>query len=186
MMKKHLFLSVLFGVSFAVRAQGPQDALIIKGTKKITEKLTPQQVIDSLHEHFPDAKAVKYYKAPAEVANKGWAISTEDNLDAGDDIDYYTLSFTSDNIQYYGLYNKEGELLSSRIVETMTHLPEPITSSLKTLGQLYPGYKVVAKTYYKRKNYSKNEEYYEVVAKKGNKKKTLYYLPDGTLTKVKG
>jgi hypothetical protein len=185
-MKKYLFITAFVMASNALFSQGPQESIIIKGTKKISEKMTPQQVIDSLHEHFPDARSVKYYKMPADVANRGWAISQKDNLEAGDDIDYYTLTFTSDSLQYYGLYNKEGKLLVSRVVEKMASLPEPITSSLTTLGQLYPGYKLISKTYFKHHNYSNSEEYYEVVAKKGNKKKTLYYLPDGTLTKVKG
>jgi hypothetical protein len=185
-MKKYLFIIAFVVASPVLFSQAPGESVIIKGTKKISEKMTPQQVIDSLHEHFPDAKAVKYYKMHADIANRGWAISREDNLDAGDEIDYYTLTFTSDNLEYYGLYDKEGKLLVSKVVETMANLPEPIASSLTTLGQLYPGYKVISKTYFKHHNYSRSEEYYEVVAKKGNKKKTLYYLPDGTLTKVKG
>lgn len=185
-MKKHVLMYAFIMAALTVQAQGPQEGLMIKGTKKISEKLTPQQVIDSLHKQFPDAQAVKYYKVPPDVANRGWTVSAEDNLGAGDEIDYYTISFTSGNLKYYGLYNKEGQLLVSKVVEQMTNLPEPVTASLKTLGQLYPGYKLVSKTYYKHKNYSKSEEYYEVVAAKGNKKKTLFYLPDGTLTKVKG
>jgi hypothetical protein len=187
-MKKHLLMYAFIIATFTLQAQGYEEGVIIKGTKKINEKLTPQQVIDSLHQHFPNAKSVKYYKTPADVVARGWTVSEEDNLDAGDDVDYYTISFTNDNLQYYGLYNKDGKLLVSKVKETMTHLPEPIVSSLKALSTQYPGYKVVSRTYYKRVNYSKSEEYYEVVASNGNKKqnKTLFYTPDGTLTKVKG
>jgi len=66
-------------------------------------------------------------------------------------------------------------------------LPEPVVTSLKAIAKDYPGYKVVSKNYYKKQNYSKSKEYYEVTANKnGKEEKRFYYSPEGELIKVKG
>jgi len=182
-MKKYLQVAVFLIACTALKAQ--DDAIKITGTNKISKKMTPQQVIDSLHKHFPNAKAVKYYQLPADAAARGWQVAEEDNLGSADDLDYYTLSFKNDDLQYYGLYNKHGDLISSKMTEKLDQLPAPITESLKSMASQYPGYKVVSKTFYKHQDYSKSKEYYEVVASNGNEKKEFYYAPDGTLTKVK-
>jgi hypothetical protein len=182
-MKKHLVLIITLVLPFMINAQ--DDELVITGTKKINKKLTPQQVIDSLNKHFPNAKSVQYYQAPAEVTNKGWNITEEDNLDPDAEVDYYTISFKQEGLKYYGLYNKDGTLLKSKVEQSVDQLPEPIRASLKNLSAQYPGYKVTSKTYFKNQNYSKSKEYYEVVASNGKEVKRLVYAPDGTILKDK-
>jgi hypothetical protein len=163
-----------------------QDDLVIKGTKKVSQELTPQQVIDSLHKHFPDAEAVKYYKGTAEVTQRGWSVSTEDNLTPGASVDYYTISFKQEGLQYYGLYQGDGTLVECKIEQKLDALPTPVVTSLKSIAKDYPGYKVVEKNYYKKQNYTKSKEYYEVIAKNGKSEKRFYYEEDGTLIKIKG
>lgn len=170
-----------FSVAFA-----QDDELVIHGTTKVGKNLAPKVVIDSLNKTFPNAKAVQYYKTPKDVAKAGWTVTEDNDLGPGDDIEYYTISFTRNNMKYYGLYRPNGELVSSRLRQSVTNLPRPITTSLKSLGTQHPGYKVVSKTYYKNTNHSKKKDYYEVVATDGKNKKRLYYAPDGTLVKVKG
>jgi hypothetical protein len=181
-MKKYLLLAVIVITSATLYAQ---DDIVIKGAKKTTKKLTPQQVIDSLNARFPDAKSVQYFTAKPEVVKNGWDITEEGTGHSGDDLDYYTISFKRDDMKYYGLYDKEGNLLKCKMEESVSHLPEPVVTSLKHISKDYPGYKVVSKTFYKNQNYSKSEEYYEVIAKNGEKRKRLYYNADGTLIKMK-
>src|SRR5689334_8880499 len=100
-MKKVLIALLVVLVSHFTYAQD----LVIKGTKEITKKYTPQQVIDSLEKTFPNAKSVHYFKADEATTQKGWAITTEDNLEAGATVDYYTISFKQNGLQYYGLYD---------------------------------------------------------------------------------
>ena len=183
-MKQFLLAAVIVLAATAVHAQ---DDLVIKGTKKVTKKLTPQQVQDSLEKRFPDAKSVEYFKnTSAQAVANGWTVTEEDNLPSDADIEYYTISFKRSNIKYYGLYNRNGELLQCKVQEEVEQLPEAIVTSLKNVGKDHPGYKVVSKTYYKNQNYNKSKEYYEIVAEKGKERKTLIYAPDGTLVKVKG
>lgn len=181
-MKKYLFLPALLLLSLFLQAQ---DDLVIKGTKKISRQLTPQQVIDSLEKRFPNAQAVQYYKVPTGSAANGWSIEEDDNLDPNAQVDYYTLSFKNSGLKYYGLYNNDGTLIKSKVEQSGTTLPEPVKSALKEAAKSHPGYKIVSKTYYKNTNHSKSTEYYEIIAQKGSTKKRLYYSADGTLLKEK-
>jgi hypothetical protein len=180
-MKKYLVALSILSLPFLSNAQ----ELVIKGTKPVTKQYTPQQVIDSIQKRFPNATAVKYYKSDAETAQKGWAVTTDDNLDAGASVDYYTVSFKQEGLQYYGLYNSEGTLVEYKIQQKMNDLPEKVVTSLKSLSKDYPGYKVVDKTYYMTKNHSKAKEYYQVTASNGKQKKEVYYSENGDFIKMK-
>ena len=182
-MKSYFIFSLLVLASLAMQAQ---DELVIKGTKKITKKLTPQQVIDSLEARFPNAKSVNYYQVSATAAKNGWEVTEEDNLEPGSEVEYYTLSFKRDDFQYYRLYKPDGTLVMSKQEQKDVALPEPVVTSIRSIAKDYPGYKLKSKTYYKRSNYEKNKEYYEVVATNGKEDKRLYFAPDGTLMKTKG
>ena len=180
-MKKYLIAQIIFLMPFLLQAQD----LVIKGTKEVTKKFTPQQVIDSLAKTFPDAKSVRYFKADHEVTQRGWSVTTEDNLPSEADVEYYTIAFKQKGLQYYGLYSQQGELLECKIEQKESELPPAVVANLKELAKDYPGYKVVSKNYYKTQNYSKSKEYYQVTAKKGNESKVFYYSPTGELLKVK-
>jgi hypothetical protein len=181
-MKRFLLAQLIILLSLYSSAQ---EDLVIKGTKKVDKKYTPQQVIDSINKRFPDAKAVAYYETTPATIERGWTVTTEDNLNASADVDYYTVSFKQEGLQYYGLYDRNGQLLECKIQQKLDELPEPVVASLKAIAKDYPGYKVVEKNYFKQQNYSKHKEYYEVTAKNGDKVKKLYYKEDGTLIKMK-
>lgn len=184
-MKKYLSTAILFVVSLSFFAHAQND-IVIKGSKKLDKQYTPQQVVDSLNKRFPNAKSVQYFETKADAVNRGWAVSEDDRLASNADVDYYTISFKNEGMKYYGLYDKEGNLLQCKIEEKIASLPNPVVMALKEVADKYPGYKVVSKTYFKDQNLSKSKEYYEVVATKGNSTKRLYYSPDGTLIKTKG
>jgi hypothetical protein len=183
-MKKHLLVVCLILIATTLQAQS--ESKQITGTRKISKKLTPQQVVDSLNKRFPDAKSVEYFKVSPEMAQNGWQVTEEDNLSSGEQVDYYTISFKRDDLKYYGLYDKDGNLLQAKIEESVSALPTPVKNSIDSLQQIYPGYTVVSKTYFKNQNYSKSKEYYEIVAVKGKTKKRLFYTPEGNIIKVKG
>ena len=184
-MKKYSLLAVVILICSLSFAQ--DDAVIIKGTNtsKITKDMTPQQVIDELNKRFPDAKSIEYFKVPQDAVKKGWNITEEDNLD-GATVDYYTISFKRENLKYYALFNPDGTMVKSRLEENSVTLPEPIKNSLKDLKTQYPTYKLESKTFYRNTDYSKQKEYYEIVAKDGKKQKRIFYNADGTIIKIKG
>lgn len=162
-----------------------QDEMVITGTNKITRELTPQQVIDSLEARFPDAKAVAYYKIPADAAARGWTISVDDGIEGDAAIDYYTIKFKRQDFQYYGLYKPDGTLVMSKHKEAVKKIPDNIAASLKQLSQKYPGYRVKTKNYYKNTNHANSKEYYEFVASNGKDTKKVIYDGAGNLVKVK-
>ena len=181
-MKRYLVVSLIILLPFLSPAQ---EDLVITGTKQITKQYTPQQVVDSLQKTFPNATAVKYYKGDVETTQKGWAVTTEDDLTSDASVDYYTISFKQEGLQYYGLYNPEGTLVEYKIEQKMDQLPEKVVTSLKSLSKDYPGYKVVNKTYYMTKNNSKSTEYYQITASNGKQKKQVFYSADGDFIKMK-
>jgi hypothetical protein len=184
-MKKYLLSVIVTMLSAFIVVQAQEQDVVIKGNKQIDKKLTPQQVVDSLNKRFPDAESVKYFTAKSTAVERGWNISEENKLPLSEDLDYYTISFNRQGLKYYGLYDREGNLLESKIEESVDSLPEAIHNAVEKIPQQYPGYKVVSKTYFKEQDYTSSKYYYEVVAESGGKKKMIYYTPDGTLIKVK-
>jgi len=182
-MKKYLVLAIMAFVFSKLFSQ--DNAVVITGTGKISKNMAPHEIVDTLKKIFPDAKAVKYYKLPAEAAKNGWTISQDDNLGPGDVVDYYTISFKRADMRYYGLFTADGTLVKEKMEQKVDKLPEPIKASIKTLSQDHPDYKIVSKTFYKNVDNNTNEEYYEILAKNGKDDKKLYYKPDGTLIKIK-
>jgi hypothetical protein len=182
-MKYYLSIAILCMITLLAKAQ---SELVIKGTKKITKKMTPQQVIDSLEARFPNAKSVNYYKVAATAAKKGWEITAEDNLEAGAEVEFYTISFKRDDFKYYGLYKADGTLVRSKYEEKDVELPEKVVQSIKSIASQFPGYKISGKTHFKSFNHTKNTEHYEITAKKGKETRKFIFAPDGTLQNVKG
>src|SRR6478609_8300442 len=146
-MKKYLFAATLFILSQPHFANA-QDEMVIKGSKKLEKQYTPQQVVDSLNKRFPNAKSVQYFETKPEVVNKGWTVTEDDKLSSNADVDYYTISFKNEGMKYYGLYDKDGNLLQCKMEEKIAALPNPVVMALKEVANKYPGYKVVSKTYF--------------------------------------
>src|SRR5215469_13071762 len=182
-MRTLLFIAACTSLSLSAHSQ--DEAVIIKASNQISKSMTPQQVIDSLNAHFPNAHAVKYYKAPPDVVAKGWTVSKDDNFSHGDQIDYYTISFKNADLQYYGLFEADGRLIRSKQENTVANVPDAVKTSVQNLAASHPGWKVVSKKYFKNLDSNSMTEYYEIIATDGTKVKSLYYKPDGTLMKIK-
>jgi hypothetical protein len=181
-MKKYFFALIAIMSFLILKAQ--QD-IVIKGSKQISEKYTPQQILDSLHKNFPNAKAVKYYKT-SDAAKKGWAVTEETTPGhSTEDVTEYTISFKQHNFQYYGLYDEFGNVLKYKFQQTVDEVPEAVKNAAMNLKSQYPGYKATSKTYFKTQDYSKTQEYYEVTASNGTVTKKFYFAPDGKVIKVK-
>jgi hypothetical protein len=187
-MKKYLLFATTLVSSIALYAQQEPDQMVIKGSKHTDMAHTPQQIIDSLHKRFPDAKSIDYYQTPATAAKNGWTVSQEDDLDWGNEIEYYTLKFKRSDFQYYALFKANGTLVSSKYEETEAHLPDAVTAAIKQLGATdYKEYKLYSKKYFKTVNEGKTKEYYEITGIKisDNKtKKTITMDATGKVLKV--
>ena len=175
-MKKYLLIAASLASSIALYAQLEPDKMVIQGSKQTDMAHTPQQIIDSLHKRFPDAKSIDYYQTPAEAAKNGWTVSQEDDLDWGNEAEYYTLQFKRSDFQYYALFKADGTLVSSKYEETEAHLPEAVTTAIKQLGATdYKEYRLYSKKYFKTVQEGKMKEYYEItgINKSDNKTKKM-------------
>lgn len=182
-MRTLLFIAACTSLSLAAHSQ--DEAVIIKASNQISKKMTPQQVIDSLNRHFPNAQAVKYYKAPQDVVDRGWTVSTDDKGFSHHDIEYYTISFKNADLDYYALFEADGRLIRSKQENRVDQVPDAVKTAVQNLAPSHPGWKVVGKKYFKNLDADSMEEYYEIIATDGSKTKSLYYKPDGTLMKIK-
>jgi len=160
-----------------------QEDMVIKGTKHITKKQTPQEVLDSLHARFPNAEAVQYYQQNGADAARGWEISKQD-IPLDHELTYYTISFKNEGLKYYGLYENDGTLVEAKMEEKLDDLPKPVHDAFNNIAKTRPGWKVVSKTCYRKQNYTNNEEKYEVIAEKGTERRVLHFSPEGKLLKV--
>ena len=187
-MKTYLLIATALVLSIAGYSQSEPDELVIRGSKPTTMEATPKQIIDSLHKRFPDAKSIDYYQTPAAAAKNGWTVSQEDDLEWGNEIEYYTLSFKRSDFQWYALYKADGTLVSSKYEETEANLPEAVTTAIKTLGANdYKDYKLYSKKYFKTVHQGKLKEYYEItgISKTDNKTKKMITMdPTGKVLKV--
>src|SRR6186713_3365773 len=113
-MKKYLLITTTLVSSIALYAQQEPDQMVIAGSKQTDMAHTPQQIIDSLHKRFPDAKSIDYWQTPAAAAKNGWTVSQEDDLDWGNEAEHYTLQFKRSDFQYYALFRADGTLVSSK------------------------------------------------------------------------
>jgi hypothetical protein len=172
-MKKILLLAIVVAIAnFSFGQDDNAGSRTIKGSKEITKAQTPQQVIDSLKAHFPNADAVHYYQTNAATA-KGWSVTTDDNLlEENAEASYYTIKFKRKDFQYFALFRANGSLVRSEFQLVDVALPAPVVATLKKLGsEKYKGYMIVSKSYWKETEYDKVREFYVVRAvKKDNYK----------------
>jgi hypothetical protein len=181
-MKKYLFSLLMCLPAILVNAQTGE--LVIQGSKPISAKQTPQQVMDSLHARFPNAEAVKIYQEKGADAANGWEVTKSDDIGLDGQVDYYTISFKNHGMQYYGLYDPHGKLIESKGQAKIEDLPKPVADAYHNIAKTRPGWVVVSKTGFRQRNYDTKKEYYEVVAEKGGAQKLLTFSPEGKLLKV--
>jgi hypothetical protein len=175
-MKSYFLFATALVFSSAVYAQPIDDEMVIRGSKPTTMEATPKQIIDSLNKRFPNADSIDYYQTPATAAKNGWTVSQDDELDFGNEIEFYTLSFKRSDFQYYALFKADGTLVSSKYEETDANLPDAVTTAIKNLGANdYKDYKLYSKKYFKTVHQGKLKEYYEItgISKTDNKTKKM-------------
>src|SRR6516225_6101580 len=187
-MKKVLLVTLIVGISFSSFAQTAGERTI-QGSRMISKDSTPQQVIDTLKKRFPNADAVQYFQTSPAVAN-GWVVTTGDNIEAGAEVDYYTIKFKRNDFQYYGLFKADGTLVKSEFQQVNVDLPEVVKTSLKKLAadKNYKGYIIISKDYWKVENYEKHKDFYVIRAMKKDdptQAKTVTVDPAGNIINVK-
>lgn len=182
MKKSHVILLILC-ISRMMVAQA-QDALTMTA-KKISSTETPAAVVAAVKEDFPTYTLTDVYVLPAKEVNSMWAVAVDDNLKADEEIDHYTVQLKgAKGGTYYGLYDKDGNRIMSKLKEINQPLPKAISKAIVS-DPKYKGYTLQSDMHYKMVDHKNNKEYWEVTVKKDNKSKKLFYTPDGKFIKEK-
>jgi IS1 family transposase len=184
-MKKFSMAALMVAMSAVSYAQYEAQRTV-KASKMIDAQITPQQVIDTLKKRFPGADSVQYYQTSAATA-KGWTVSSDDNSNYDDQIQYYTIKFNRQNVVYYALFKADGTLIKSEFQQRDVELPDAVIASLKKLkADSYPDYYMIYKDYFKYENYDTHKEYYQITAVKIHTsiKKIVIVDPTGKIISV--
>jgi len=173
---KYLLLAVVF-CSIATTGFS-QDSIVLKATK-VPAGQVPQAVLTSHKNNFPDSKVMQYFKLPPGAKNNEWVITESDNLQPGEEIDRYSVTYKMNNGYYQSLYSKDGTLLRSQVKLSNVAVPKAIMAKFDA-DPNYKGYVVIKDRYTKLVDHKEKKEYYRLVVKKDKTEKTLTYAPDGT------
>ena len=180
-MKKLLTMIVAIA-GFEIQAQ--EEKVFIIDAKPIAAQEMPTDVMQSIQQDFPGNEVVEYYLLAADKVDPEWAVVMEDNLEANDQVDHYTVMLQGKNGGFvYGLYNKDGDLQKMKVLANDLSLPPPI-SEAATSGN-YEGYAIKSDKYVKVVDKKSNREYVEVVVGKDSETKKLYFDTKGNFIKEK-
>ena len=86
---KKLFTIVLAIVGFDIQAQ--EEKVFTIDAKPISAQELPEDVMQSIQQDFPGNEVVEYYLLAADKVDPEWAVVMEDNLEASEQVDHYTV-----------------------------------------------------------------------------------------------
>lgn len=179
---KKLSAMLLALAGFNVQAQ--ETELFTIDAKKVSSETIPTEILAAVKSDFPGNDVIDYYLLPAEKVSNEWDVTVNDHLKSGEDVDHYTVMLKGKKGGYvYGLYNKEGDLESMKVLAKDFALPSAIQTAA-TSGE-YSGYAIKSDKYVKVVNAKTDKEYVEVVVAKDGKNKKLYFDSNGKFVKEK-
>jgi hypothetical protein len=152
--------------------------------KKISQTETPVTVLQAVSADFPASEVIDYYLYDDNLVSSEWVVTEDDKMQPDTNLDYYSVLIKGKDGGYaYGLYDKNGKLMSMKLIAENFALP-PAVASAATTGK-YAGYKVKSDKFVRIVHRKTDKEYLEVLVEKGNDVKKLYFSPDGKLIKAK-
>ena len=181
-MKKPLIFLLLSSVPLgAAWAQIPAQAerVTVIHVKKGQE---PKKVMAGLGKDFPGAIIEDVSTIPGTIYSEEWSIKDEMPLTSSANMTYYQVRANSKGLNYTAVYDKEGNLLSSRQVLKNTQLP---VEAAKNVVSQFPDWQIVGNREKLTLHNDNNKVFYRVDIKKGKEMKKVFL--DGTtgrLTRV--
>jgi hypothetical protein len=99
----------------------------------------PKEVMDAIKKDLPKAIVGDLDFLPAKLYGENWSVNLEDNLD-GAQPDTYHVTLKEANQRYEAVYDKSGNILSSKSVIDKAKLPNELAA---TVSNKYPGWKII-------------------------------------------
>lgn len=151
-------LSRLFLIGMATVIFTTLTADVYAQGKKIAKKDVPEEVLQRIESDFVSC-----------AENISWYTSTNQN------IQYFVLNATGQNMTCEAVYNADGELVYATSTLTNVKLPKSI---IKYVNDNYDGWRVTGDKK-KIRNFDANLSYMEIEIEKGDELKTLYFDSNG-------
>lgn len=176
-MKKSILFSLflLAGIAGA-NAQIESETITVKAVKKGEE---PKAVMDAIKQDFPKTIIADLNILPGKLYGEQWSISVDDKLH-GASPDNYLVTLKEKNETFRAVYDKTGQLRSSKHIIEQTQLPGEVTSAI---AAKYPDWTIVKdseKITYKE---GKTKEAYKVEIQKDKTRRNLFLSNSGSIVK---
>jgi hypothetical protein len=133
-MKKIIFFCLSLLAITAAQAQ--TETLTVKAVKKGE---APKEVMDAIKQDFPKAIVGDLNMLPSKLYGEQWSIVLDDQSD-GPSFDVYQVSLKEAGETYKAVYDKDGNLKSSKTVINQAQLPTEVTS---TIAAKYPDWTII-------------------------------------------
>jgi hypothetical protein len=133
-MKKLIFFCLSLLVITAAQAQ--TETLTLRAVKKGEE---PKEVMDAIKQDFPNAIVRDLSMLPGKLYGERWSLSFDDRLD-GALPDFYLVNLKEGSETYKAVYDKAGNIKSSKFIINQAQLPKEVTS---TIAAKYPDWTII-------------------------------------------
>lgn len=167
----------MFILSLVLCIQGNAQAVEQVALKEVKEGEEPDAILNAIKKDFPDPIRRTLSFLPAKTYGAEWDVEISKASEEADPL-YYEVEIEAENGNYRAVYDKSGRLLKTRQVIENAELPEKVKMVLSTA---YKGWKIEGREERIKNNFGKFDVTYKVPLRKGLKRKTIFFAPDGSI-----
>lgn len=175
-MKNFILIFACMAAGLAAQAQTDSETLMLTRVKKGEE---PSAVMAAIKQDFPKAIVGDLNILPAKLYGERWSVNVDDQLN-GATPDLYMVNMKEKGEQYKAVYDKKGNLMSSKTVVNKAALPSEVSA---TIHQKYPDWTIVNDREKITTKQGAVREIFHVEIHKNKQHRNLFVNPDGTMVK---
>ncbi|MBL0742721.1 hypothetical protein [Chryseolinea lacunae] len=175
-MKNLILIFACMAAGLAAQAQSNTETFLLTRVKKGEE---PTAVMTAIKQDFPKAIVGDLNILPAKLYGERWSVNLDDHLN-GATPDFYMVNMKEAGEQYKAVYDKNGNLVSSKTVLKKADLPEEVSAAIH---QKYPDWSIVNDREKITTHQGAVREVFHVEIHKNKQHRNLFVNPDGTMAK---
>jgi len=172
---KRLLLALWLGC-WVLGTAAQEKTVVLTPVKKGEE---PEAIIKALKEDFPNTLMDNMKFLPGKLYGDEWNIDLQG--DPNLDINYYQVHIKKQNEYFTAIYNKSGELLSSKHIIDNAVLPKPVNETIKSFAGWHVDKEQEIIEYHNK--HKKIRDVYKVKLQQGAKHKFVFINPNGQIAK---
>ena len=167
----------MFILSLALCITSNAQAVEQVALKRVKEGEAPEAILNAIKGDFPDPISRTLSLLPAKTYGAEWNVEISEASEEAEP-QYYQVEINAKNGNYVAVYDKSGKLLKTKQVIENAELPEKVRM---ILGTAYKGWKMTGHEERIKNNFGKFDVTYKVPLRKGLKRKTIFFAPDGSI-----